>query len=448
MDASAHLPKTIKERFLLRRSRREDAERLGQFYTSVFKTEGGEPEMGFIPWVNDFLSGGHPTFGEGDFTIVEDMDSGEIVSAMNLISQTWTYGGMPIPVGRPEAVGTAEAYRSQGFVRAQFEVVHEWSRQRGELLQGITGIPYYYRLFGYEMCIDLGGGQIGYPGSLPVPSKEQLESYTIRPAAEEDLGFLAKLHQQACRRLLVACPRDEALWRYEIFGYSPGVDDARIIRIIESQAKQPLGYFYHGNHLESEGSDVNILACHGFELAPGASYLDVTPVVLDHLHRTGLEFASKEGKEYKGVGFFFEQKHPAMQAAATWLPRRKEPYAWYIRVPDLPAFLRRIAPVLEKRLEGSCCAGHSGELNVTFYTSKLSLGFEKGAITRIQQERFIGETGCQAAFPGLTFLHLLFGYRTLEEIEYIFPDCWADEGARQLLQALFPRQPSNIWPVS
>jgi hypothetical protein len=431
---------------VLRRSRRADAQRLGQFYTTVFKDENDEPEMSFIPWVRDFLSGEHPTFGEGDFTIVEDTRSGQIVSAMNLISQTWTYAGIPIPVGRPEAVATAPEYRNQGLVRTQFEVVHAWSRERGELLQGITGIPFYYRQFGYEMCIDLEGGRIGYPGSLPAPTQAQREHYSIRPAQAQDIPFLVRLHRQACSRLLVTCPRGEALWHYELFGYSPGVDDARMIRIIEANG-EPLGYLLHPHSLGPDYLDASVLRCVGYELVQGASYLDVTPVVLDYLLQTGQQY-TKESNACKGIGFFFEEDHPAMAVAARWLPNRKLPYAWYIRVPDLPAFLRKITPVLEQHLETSCCAGYSGVLSISFYNRKLSLIFEKGKILDVQQVPFYGEEGCQAAFPEQTFLHLVFGYRTLEEVEHIYADCWAEDTVRPLILALFPKQSSNIWPVS
>ena len=37
--------------------------------------------------------------------------------------------------------------------------------------------------------------------------------------------------------------------------------------------------------------------------------------------------------------------------------REEPPYAWYVRVPDMPAFLRHIAPVLEARLGGIDHAG-------------------------------------------------------------------------------------------
>ena len=44
-------------------------------------------------------------------------------------------------------------------MRKQFDVIHAVSAQRGELMQGITGIPWYYRQFGYEMALDLEGKQ-------------------------------------------------------------------------------------------------------------------------------------------------------------------------------------------------------------------------------------------------------------------------------------------------
>ena len=73
---------------------------------------------------------------------------------MVLISQTWTYDGIAFGVGRPELVGTAPAYRRRGLVRTQFEVLHQRSAERHERLQAITGIPWYYRQFGYEMALN------------------------------------------------------------------------------------------------------------------------------------------------------------------------------------------------------------------------------------------------------------------------------------------------------
>ena len=51
-------------------------------------------------------------------------------------------------------------------------------------------------------------------------------------------------------------------------------------------------------------------------------------------------------------------------------------------------------------------------------------------------------------FPGLSFLQLVFGYRGLDELEYAFADCLVrTDETRELLQALFPKCASNVWPV-
>ncbi len=71
--------------------------------------------------------------------------------------QTWEYDGITFPVGRPEAVATKVAYRNRGLIRAIFGLLHARCDERGDLAVGITGIYYYYRQFGYEYALDLGG---------------------------------------------------------------------------------------------------------------------------------------------------------------------------------------------------------------------------------------------------------------------------------------------------
>jgi hypothetical protein len=48
----------------------------------------------------------------------------------------------------------------------------------------------------------------------------------------------------------------------------------------------------------------------------------------------------------------------------------------------------------------------------------------------------------------VVFLQLVFGYRSLDELDAWFPDCRIRTNeARVLLDVLFPRQPSFLWPV-
>ena len=147
--------------------------------------------------------------------IDKDADD-KIVSSMNLISQVWLYEGVPIGVGRPELVGTDSAYRRRGLVREQFDAVHAKSAARGELVQAITGIPWYYRQFGYGMALDLGGGRDflwDRPGNDQTVDKE---TYQIRPAKVTDWPILQTLYEAHNKGSLLSRARDEAGWRYEL----------------------------------------------------------------------------------------------------------------------------------------------------------------------------------------------------------------------------------------
>ena len=429
---------------ILRRSTPADADALADFNARIHSDDG--PDRPFEPiavWTRDLLNGNHPTFSVGDFTLVEDTRTGKIVSSLNLISQTWTYDGIPFGVGRPELVGTDPDYRRRGLVRAQFDAIHRWSEERGEALQAITGIPWYYRQFGYEMAVELGGGRIGYLPAIPRLKDGESEAYRLRPPTEADLPFLRQGCDEASKRYRMACVRGESQWRYELFGRSADNVNRSEWRVIESAAGDPVGYLSHPPRLWKTR-----LVAQLYELKPDASYLAVTPCVLRYLRATGEAYARREGKTLDEIGLWLGGDHPAYRAAGDGLPRVKHPYAWYMRVADLAGFLKLIRPSLERRLSESVAAGYSGELKISFYRSGLRLVLNQGRLARIEPWQPAPGDGGAAAFPDLTFLQLVFGYRSFDELRDAFADCWSDaDEAHVVLDALFPKQRSDIWPI-
>src|SRR5688500_9256663 len=120
----------------------------------------GEPETGGDIWVRDLMERPHPTMSAADVLVVEETGSSALVSTLNLIPQTWTYGGVPFGVGRVELVATRPDYQRRGLVRRQMEAVHARSAAMGHRVQAITGLPYFYRQFGYELALTRGGGVV------------------------------------------------------------------------------------------------------------------------------------------------------------------------------------------------------------------------------------------------------------------------------------------------
>jgi hypothetical protein len=424
---------------VLRRARPADAEALVEFNTAIHvHHDSGDPDEWVTSWVRDLLSGNHPTFKIGDFTVVEDAATGKIVSSLNLISQVWQYEGVRFKMGRPELVGTRPEYRRRGLVREQFEVIHGWGAQRGELVQAITGIPHYYRQFGYEMALEADCGRAGHRSRIPHLKKTEREPYRMRAPTQADVPFLARTYGYGMKRYAVSCARNQALWRYELRKGDMG----RELRVIETPNGKPEGILVHSTRLYHSN-----LWSGPYELKPGGNWLAVTPAVVRYLCRMGSERAARDKTEFEWFGFWLGSDHPVYQVMPDYLTRTVGPYAMYVRVPDVPGFVRRISPALERRLSESVCRGYSGELKLSFYRSGIRMVFARGKLTGVAG---IGDDlgGASASFPGLVFLQLLFGHRSLEELQQAHPDCGVHgNDAKVLLGTLFPKKASLVWPI-
>ena len=440
---------------ILRQARVEDAEAVAAFNARIHHSSGNfdqrEPHRGIAAGTRDLMSGDHPTCGASDFIVVEDARTNSIVSSTCLIPQRFSYEGVEFDAGLPELVGTHPDYRRRGLVREQFEVLHRWSEEHGHLMQTIGGIPHYYRRFGYEMAVYMGEGRRIYVQDVPgKPSSENEDessprSYHLRHATASDARFLSDLDRRARMHYLLTASRDELLWRYEVAGRDPESDESLEVKIVEDANGKPAGYVCHSRDLRD-----GALQVYGYELANGVSWLEVTPFVLRELAETGHKPASSEEK-LASLTFVLGEHHPLHEAIPEpplYRLDRHGHYSFYVRVPDLPGFLRHVAPVLEQRLAASVAAGHTGKLEVGFYGDGLRLELKRGRLSGVEDWSPTVEEPGDAAFPDLTFLQLLFGYRSLEELDRAFADCSPGEGdARVLLNALFPRRPSDLWPV-
>jgi hypothetical protein len=72
----------------------------------------------------------------------------------------------------------------------------------------------------------------------------------------------------------------------------------------------------------------------------------------------------------------------------------------------------------------------------------MHMAFDKGHITHIEPWRApIYQNTADASSPALVFLQLLFGYRSLNELRFAFPDVRVENSkAEVLLNTLFPKK--------
>lgn len=430
---------------ILRHGSPEDGEALALFNGEQLGEDGlaSRDGQGLAAMTRDIFSGrSHVSLTPHDFTIVEETASGRIVSAMCLIQQTWTYEDIEFGMGRPEYVATHPDFRKRGLIRTQFDVIHQWSAERGLMAQGITGIPYFYRQFGYEFALSLGGRRFG---SVPPKLKEgEAENFVARPAEDKDIPFLMSTYEYGRRRSMISANWPHAHWHNNLYEMSTDNIQRLEFRVVERvTGGKAVGYFAYPAHLVLSG-----VYAFQFELQPGVSWLEVAPFVARFLWTVGQEYAKTQGRPCEAFGLYLGGGHPAYEALGRVLPTVREPYAWYLRVPDLIGFLYHIQPVLEKRLAESVASGHSGEYLIGTYPQGFRLVLESGRIRRIEPWKPNHADHGNAGFPALTFLQVLFGYRSFDELKFAFPDCWSDnDQTRVVVNALFPKKFSNVYGI-
>ena len=442
---------------ILRRTTAGDAEALAAFNADQIRgQDSAVPWEPLAVWTRDLLGGRHPTFKPEDGLIVEQTATGAIVSSMLLISQVWDYGGASLRVGQTELVATRPDFRGRGLIRRQFDVLHGWSAERGEVLQIIAGIPWFYRQFGYEMALERGGGPRADLSSLAPPAADAALPFRVRPMTERDLPLAAALDDQARARALVSVPRDETVWRYELTGHTPGSMTRLAFAVIETAGGEAVGTLSHIPVLWN-----GAVALTHYEVKPGVSWRATWPAVLRYVVIKGEEYAARDPKaRFTQVQcWHMGCEHPLYRAVRFGKDRWRA-YALYTRIADPAAFCRAVAPALERRLAASPLAGHTGELTLSTYRTGVRLRLAAGRITAEPWQPALDVMGQEfgipssdprrpaALFPELSINQLLLGYRALDELQAIYPDCIVRAGeAQALIDALFPKAPSDVWPL-
>lgn len=393
---------------------RHDVERAAEFNGLIHG-----PEL--APAVLDLMAC-YPGIEHGDLILVENQ-AGQIVSSMLLIPWTLSFEGVPLRVGEMGMVGTLEAHRHRGLVRAQDAVFKQRLAERGCLLSLIQGIPYFYRQFGYEYALPLEGGLLLSHRELPMAPPE---TFTFRQATPVDAPLLQDLYVQAAHDLAIATVRTEETWRY-LLSHGVGALACETWLVLDDSGSAA-GY-------------IRLPVVHfDEELAVNeVSRLDHAPALATL--RWLKQLAAERGKP--GVRLNVPAGCTLSRLARSLGGHDLGTYAWQVHVPDFAALLVAIGPALERRLAASAFAGLSRSLTLCFYRDSITLDFVGG---RLQDVARAGPCDHGVRFPALTFLPVLFGWRTVEQMRLAYPDLSVPDEDRLLADTLFPPMAGFLFP--
>lgn len=436
------LPCDCGDGLVMRRAGAADADDLIEFNTRIFDER-------ITGWVSDLVSGRHPTVGIEDFTVVEEMATGRIVSSSCLISQTCGYEGIPFPLGRPELVATDPGFRRRGLVRGLFDSLHARSAAKGEMMQVITGVEWFYRQFGYEMGPRMWGSRV--LDWIHVPENGGGGGCRLRHADREgDEEFVRNLYEHACGALLYASLRSRGEWDYETGGRSSENTRGRAWLVIEGPDGERLGYVQYLPCIALPHAPM--FRIYQAELVAGGSWLNLARPLLRALWDFGLSLfpdrVPGSAGGLQGIELALERDHAFFRAIPRMWVREIPPCPWYVRIPDVIPLLRRIRPRLDRHLVGTAAEGFTGELKLSFYRSGIRLAWDHGQLAGI--ESWIPEdVKCgDARLPYDAFVRLVCGWVRFEDLAGDMTDCRATDEAALLLDSLFPPFHGKFWLLS
>ena len=399
------------------------------------------PNPNVASYAHDLMGNTHPLCKSSDIALVSRHDT--IVAAAALMTQPMRYGGVALPVGRPELVCSHQSVRQQGYVRAIMERMHAKSAARGDLLQVITGIPHYYHQFGYAWSIDYNGYARIETAALPELDAAH-PHVTIRPFARHEYSVFNELYEDelASRGLVVTTPYPEALFVH-------GIETT-----VSTEGFRPCGIYDEHNQIIGfciltvriwEGFSA-VMALGFTKYARALTHLVPTLHAI-HAINQSLPKPVASHRDYFAIDILTDGAHPITSTLTVLGIASKTiaPYTWYVRIPDVPRLLMHVRNVLEVRLAASGLSGYTGVIEITFYRHGIRMDWRNGVLTSVTtRTAAVYGDAPHAGYPLAAFTQQFCGWRSFSELRSWYPDVWATPATRVLLDILFPKSASQL----
>ena len=394
---------------LLRHAVPSDLEQIGELLA-----ERGEPDDA----LDHRLVVEDPPAGWESCAVVVDGD--RVVSTATLLDERLSWGTWSCRPARSSCVATASDHEGRGLVRALMDWAHARSADRGHVVQVMIGIPYFYRLFGYEYAIDI-------PPALAVPTRPRstggascaTPSWDGCGSPGGDLPALTELQDAAQARFDVRMPHSPPRRRWLL------EHEASTTWVLE-RAGGPVAT------ARTRSGDEQLLVAEAAAVDPAAAE-ELLRHVATLAPQAPLRVVQRVGT-VTGAAW-----HALTAADPAWLAEQ-----YYVRIPDPAILLDRIRPVLWNRLVAAGLDRSSGDVVLSTFRRHYRIPVEDDGLGTV-------ETGGVMQAPGVVrgagvapdqLAAVIFGAGVIESSR-MRPDVYPGPD-RERFDVLFPRVTADL----
>ncbi len=364
----------------------------------------------------------HPFTSFSDYRIVEDTRSGQIVSTTCTFPWEVQFENLRLQAAMLEMVLTHPAYRRLGLVRRQVDYFHQDAVERHADFTMIWGIPYYYRQFGYTYCMEGETADLLPACRIPEATQDGAPGIRVRPVEISDIPILDTFYNQSLQGVDIWIARTTVFWQYLIqWARYP-------IQVIEeSERGNVLGYAVSVHSPRK----VQILESSFDNVRTALAYLGYLKTL-----------------NVPEIGLAWPETGVLAKAARSLGSHVCQGGQWLLRLPEAGKFIWKIRPLVDGRLARAGLQSLQQDLVINLYHQAWKLTLEQGRLVEVQSLGFVnaamGSDGGDLCIPPDAFVRLVFGFRSLEQLQDAWPDILIKPEKRWLVEVLFPRLRAHL----
>jgi hypothetical protein len=238
-----------------------------------------------------------------------------------------------------------------------------------------------------------------------------------------------EMYDKMASRLNISSARDKETWCY-LLEQTAKTEMSGELWLITAKTGHPVGYWRIVHHGFGKGLIVSETSLLSHETAEA---------LLHRLRAMAIE------RQKPDIRLNLPVTNDLLRAARCWSAHDEGTYAWQIHLPNVAQLLRKIAPVLERRIAASPFAGMNQDVCLNLYREAFDLHFEGGKLCAVNAIGFTDKG--EIHIPPLLLAPLLLGYRSREELTRNYPDVMIWGQSQQMVDVLFPRMESFIFTI-
>ena len=349
---------------------------------------------------------------------------GRPVSVVQIFDRPMRIGDCVVRMGGVGSVGTHPDSRSHGYSQAVLrDAVRYMEREGYDLSLLGAGVPSHYARAGwihhptFSFQIELGAEPAGAPPAAE--AAEEGPATAVEPFEPgQHLAEVMAVYDAFNRARTGAIVRTAEYW--ESVPKWKGLDLGRSW-VTRSESRIAAYLLGSENRIDE------------FGCLPGAED------ALGRLVRHAFAAAAGDGKERLNANIPPAYRRLFESGSASL--SREESSAWMARIFDLEPFLRKLAPLLWRRLSASSCAGWEGAIRLRTEGDELSLRITRHGLSVGTAD---GDADVDLRASQYQLLHLILGGLSADQLSFC-NGLDLDGEALCLIDALFPPDQLFLW---